>query len=254
MTDSPATTAFYDRIGLNYAPKRRPDPRLARELHAALGPVTSVVNVGAGAGSYEPTDRMVIAVEPSQTMLGQRPPGSAPAIQGVAEKLPLAGGSFDAGMAVFTIHHWRDLEAGLSELMRVARKRLVLLTMDAGVLADHWFVTDYAPEVLDVHLSAFPTLERLTSLLPGAAVSSWEVPADCSDLFHAALWARPELHLDPAVRAASSVWHQMSADVVERAIGSLRADLESGRWDQRHGELRSRLALDVGVRVVTVDL
>lgn len=247
-------TTAYDEIGVDYAPKRRPDPRLARRLFAALGPALSVVNVGAGAGSYEPADRFVIGIEPSQTMLDQRPPNSAPAIRAVAEKLPLADRSVDAAIAVFTIHHWHDLRAGLDELQRVARDRLVLVTVDPDVVARHWFVTYYAPEIVSHHLGGFPTIGQLTSDLPTAAVSTWAVPADCSDLFFVALWARPELYLDAGVRAATSVWHQLPAHIAERSIRSLRADLESGRWDQNHGHLRARTTHDVGVRVITVDV
>ena len=247
-------TAAYDDIGVGYAPKRRSDPRLARQVRAALGSASSVVNVGAGAGSYEPVDRFVVAVEPSHTMLQQRAPDSASAIMGVAEELPLADRSVDAGMAVFTIHHWSDLEAGLYELKRVARHRLVLVTIDPDVLSRHWIVTDYAPEIMDGHGATLPTFRQLESLLPGATSSPWLVPADCSDLFFVALWARPELYLEPEVRAATSVWHLLPPDVVERAIASLRSDLESGRWDRRHGHLRARPCLDVGVRLVTVHL
>ena len=246
--------ALYDRIGADYAPVRRPDPRLARRVRAALGSASSVVNVGAGAGAYEPTDRWVAAVEPSRTMVRQRPSGAAPPVIGVAERLPLADRSVDAAMGVFTIHHWNDLAAGLVEMTRVARRRLVLVTVDPDALSRQWFVAEYAPEIMDEHAASMPALDRLTSLLPGAETSAWAVPANCTDLFFLALWARPELYLDPAVRAATSVWHQLSSEVATRSIERLRTDLESGRWDERHGELRARSDLDVGVRIVTLDL
>jgi hypothetical protein len=157
-------------------------------------------------------------------------------------------------MAVFTIHHWHDLKVGLDELKRVARHRLVLVTIDPDVLARHWMVSDYAPEIMDSHGAMMPTLNQLQAVLPGATLSTWDVPADCRDLFFVALWARPELYLDDAVRAATSVWHLLQPDVVARSIERLRADLASGRWDHRHGDLRSRPALDVGVRLIIVDL
>lgn len=246
--------ATYDTMGRGYAPVRRPDPRLAAVIEAALSDGASVVNVGAGAGSYEPDNRWVAAVEPSAVMLAQRPSEGAPAVQAVAERLPFRTSSVDAAMTVISIHHWTDLGAGLAEMVRVARRRVVVVTIDTDVVAGHWMVQDYAPEMLDIHGSAFPTLAELCGLLPGASVTAWPVPADCTDGFLAALWSRPEAYLDPAVRAASSAWHQLADAVVERIVRDLADDLATGRWDDRHGHLRRAQALDIGVRIVTADL
>ncbi len=245
--------AAYDTMGRGYAPVRRPDRRLAAAIHAELGRGTSVVNVGAGAGSYEPDDRVVVAVEPSAVMLAQRPVAAGPAVQGVAEHLPVATGGADAAMTVISVHHWSDLEAGLTEMVRVARRRVVVVTIDDDLIADLWMVRDYAPELLEIH-SAMPTMDELRGLLPGARVTPWPVPADCTDGFLAALWSRPEAHLDPAVRAASSAWHQLPGAVVDRIVSALTGDLASGRWDERHGHLRTQATLDVGVRIVAADV
>lgn len=245
---------LYDSIGSGYAPFRRPDPRLALAIQSALGQPSSIVNVGAGAGSYEPSDCSVFAVEPSRTMIRQRPAGAAQAVCAIAEALPLAGRCVDAALAVFTLHHWADLLTGLKELKRVARQSIVLVTIDPRQLARHWLVAEYVPEAMEHHAATFPSIARLGELLPGARVVSWEIPADCSDMFFVALWARPEAYLDPAVRAATSVWHQLPAGVSDRALERLRVDLESGEWDARHGHLRSLGTLDVGLRLVVADV
>jgi SAM-dependent methyltransferase len=249
-----APEAVYDSIGACYAPLRRPDARLTRALRAALGPAESIVNVGAGAGSYEPPDCDVVAVEPSVTMIRQRQAEAGPAVRGIAEALPLSDGCVDAALAVFTIHHWTDVANGLDDLVRVARQRIVLLTMDPSHLEQHWVIAEYAPEIMDAHVAAFPSIAWLLEVLPSPRTVEWEVPADCSDLFMAALWARPEAYLHPAIRSATSVWHQLPAAVADRAIERLRADLAAGTWDARHGDLRRTSALDVGVRIVVADL
>lgn len=244
----------YDRIGLNYSEVRRSDARFEAAIWRALGNAKSVVNVGAGAGSYEPPDLDVIAVEPSPVMIAQRPRSAARAIVGVAEQLPLADKSIDAAMAVLSIQHWQDVDRGLGELLRVARRAIVLVTIDVDVLADLWLVRDYLPEALEYHARAFPTIDHLLSVLPCAKAEVLAVPCDCADGFLAALWGKPEAHLDPRVRRASSVWHQLPAAVVDRALERLRRDLDSGRWDERYGELRSRRTMDVGLRIVRAEL
>ena len=244
----------YDRMGIEYSAVRRADPRIERAIWDALGDARSVLNVGAGAGSYEPPDREVIAVEPSPVMIAQRPPEAAPAIQGVAEALPLADKSVDATMGVFTMQHWQDVDRGLAEVRRVTRKRVVLLTLDLDVTADVWLPRDYLPEIVEHDRRAFPTLDRLASLLPNLEVETVPVPADCTDGFCIALWGRPEAHLDPDVRRASSTWHQMPEAAIERGLNQLRHDLESGEWDRRYGHLREQDELDVGLRLVTAEL
>lgn len=246
--------ASYDTIGRGYSEGRLPDVRIASVIWNALGDASSVVNVGAGAGSYEPQDRTVIAVEPSEVMIAQRAAGAAPAIQASAEALPLGDDSVDAAMAVLTLHHWDDVERGLAELIRVARQRVVLVTMDVEVVAEQWIVRDYLPETLVAHATGFPSIRGLLAVLPRATVAVIPVPGDCTDGFMAAFWARPEAHLDPTIRAASSAWHQLPSETVDRALERLREDLASGEWDQRYGDLRLRPTLDVGLRLICADL
>lgn len=245
--------ATYDRIGHGYTELRQPDPRIAAHVEAALGGARSVVNVGAGAGSYEPADRDVTAVEPSDVMIAQRPPGSAPVVKASAEALPFEADSFDAAMAMITVHHWPDHRAGLAEMTRVARQRVLILTFDPEPLAGLWLVRDYFPRAFDVHLNAMPPIDELLSQLPGAVAAPVPVPRNCSDGFFCALWDRPEMHLDPVVRRCSSVWHELPEDY-EDGLAALQADLESGRWDERYGHLREVDELDVGVRLIVAEL
>jgi len=248
------STPTYNRMGLNYTDFRQPDPRIEAAILAALGDAHSVVNVGAGAGSYEPTDREVIAIEPSPVMIAQRPPGTAPALESIAESLPLDDKSVDAAMGVLTVHHWPDLEAGLAEMRRVARRRIVLLTLDADAASNVWLIEDYFPEAGSMDRDVMPSQARIRVNLPGAAIEPVPVPRGCLDAFSSALWDRPEWLLDPEVRRASSIWHRMPADAAKRGLERLRADLESGRWDEKHGHLRSLPELDVGLRLVRAEL
>ena len=248
-----SSDALYDRIGRGYSPIRRADPRFAAAIREALGDARSVVNVGAGAGSYEPRDLEVTAVEPSAVMIAQRPPGSAHAVQASAEKLPFSDGSFDAAMAIVTIHHWRDADAGLAEMLRVARRRVVVVTFDYRVRAEQWLVRDYLPELAPA-LASNPTIARVCAALPGATVEVLPAPRDCTDRMFATLWARPEHHLDADVRAGTSTWGGVTPDVAERALAALRHDLESGAWDARHGHLRTLPELDVGLRLIRAEV
>jgi SAM-dependent methyltransferase len=242
--------ALYDRIGVGYAAIRKPDPRLAARIWRALGDARRIVNVGAGTGSYEPPDRDVVAVEPSTEMIAQRPPGSAPVVQASAEALPFEDGAFDAAMAILTMHHWADWRRGLAELTRVAPARVVLVTFDLDVAADFWLVRDYLPEAGELDRASFPSIVTLTEELGGATVDVLRLPSDCSDRMFAGLWARPEEYLDPTVRAGSSVWHRLPVETVDAAVARLRADLESGAWDARHGALRTTPEWDTGLRLV----
>jgi SAM-dependent methyltransferase len=187
-------------------------------------------------------------------MLAQRPSGAAPALQAVAESLPIANRAVDACLAVLTLHHWADPAAGVAELVRVTRRRIVLVTMDPARLARFWLLRDYLPEALAAHAGLFPSIRDLCRLLPGAAVRGLPVPRDCTDGFMAAYWGRPEAYLDPEVRAASSPWHQAPPPAVARAIGRLRADLASGSWDRWYGHLRFLTQFDVGLRIVRSEL
>lgn len=240
----------YDLLGRGYARTRRPDPRIAKRIEAGLGEARAVLNVGAGAGSYEPAEREVTAAEPSGEMIAQRPAGSAPVVQASAEALPFADDSFDAAMAVLTAHHWEDLEAGLAEMRRVSRERIVIVTFDHLALADLWIPRDYFPAMLGLKRRAGATSGELAERLSDASVSPIAVPRDCTDLFFAALWARPEMLLDDEVLRPMWVWQSIPEQAREEGRRRLVADLESGAWDERYGRLREQGELDVGLRLV----
>jgi SAM-dependent methyltransferase len=242
----------YDTIGTGYAARRHEDPALRALIHGALGDARTVLNVGAGAGSYEPRDRHVIAVEPSDVMAAQRPRELAPAIRADARNLPLRDQSVDAAMAVITVHHWDDgRERGVRELRRVTRGPVVIVTFDAQVCGRMWLPADYLPEVAELDRQIFPGIDELRAWLGGTTrVHTVPVPADTPDWTFGAFWAHPERVLDPAARAATSGFARMEPEVVTRAVAAVDEDLRSGAWDQRHGHLRSLAELDVGLRVV----
>lgn len=248
------TDAAYDELGRGYARVRQEDPRIAARIDAALGDARSVVNVGAGAGSYEPPGREVLAVEPSAEMIAQRPPGAAPVVQAGAEALPFGDDSFDAAMAVLTVHHWADRDAGLTELVRVARRRIVAVAFDPEALADLWIVRDYFPAMLALKRPAPGTSSSLAEALPGTEVRALPIPRDCRDLFFAALWARPELLFDEEVVRPMWVWQSISPEDRRSGRERLAADLRSGEWERRLGHLRELDELDVGLRLVVAEL
>lgn len=235
------STALYDRIGKGYAKFRRAEPRIANRIEHALGDARTVVNIGAGTGSYEPDG--AIAVEPARTMIDQRVTGNT-VVQGVAEALPFADDTFDVALAVITIHHWPDLQAGLAELRRVARRQ-VIVTFDPVVHHDHWLIADYVPEVAD--LAALPPIDSLG----GSSSEIIEVPWDCTDGFLVAYWRQPEVVLDKLVRAATSGLSLIEPRIVDAAMVRLADDLRSGEWTRRYGHLLERETLDVGLRIVT---
>ena len=239
----------YDRIGRGYANTRQADPRIAARIEAALGDAESVVNVGAGTGSYEPVDRDVIAVEPSREMIAQRRPGAAPAICGSAERLPLPDDAADAAMTILSVHHWGDPEGGIREMRRVARQRIVLVTYDPDWLQRLW-QCDYVPQIAADDAERFPALDALLDWLGGGAVETVPVPSDCGDLFLGALWARPELVLVDKIRASTSGFARMDNVQERAAVAKLGADLKSGAWDERYGHLRGMDELDVGLRLL----
>jgi SAM-dependent methyltransferase len=238
---------LYDRIGAGYKAHRRPDPRIGAAILHALGPAGSVVNVGAGAGSYEPTDRPVVAVEPSPTMIRQRPPGSAPVVQASATALPFRDGAFDAALAVLTVHHWPDRARGLGELQRAARDRAVILTWEPDA-ARFWLVDDYFPALAALDRPIFDTLDDLRRILGPVEIQPLPIPHDCVDGFLGAHWRRPHAYLDPAVRGAISTFSKIGD--VEPGLSRLRSDLADGTWLRRHGHLLERDALDLGYRLV----
>ncbi len=239
----------YERHGRGYADRRRADPRIAARVHAGLGDARTVVNVGAGAGSYEPTDRWVLAVEPSARMRAQRPPGSAPAIDARAEALPLDDGAVDAAMACATIHHWQPPEAGLAELRRVARGRVVVLTFDLDGHPE--WILDYLADGVRIERPRLLPIDAVAAALGGRTfVERVPTPADCADGFVEAFWNRPEAFLDAGVRAAQSTWSLLGPEAERRIVERLRADLESGAWDAAHGHLRKAASFDGSVRLV----
>ena len=235
----------YDTIGLNYADLRRPDPRIAALIECALGGAETVLNVGAGTGSYEPSGRRVIALEPSATMIAQRPVGAAPAIQGHAEAPPFPDDSFDAAMAVLTVHHWSDQPQGLRELRRVARGPVAVLTFDP--LARPW-LTDYLPELAVLDEAQMPAIGDYARHLGPVDIQPVPVPRDCSDGFLYAYWARPAAYLDPRIRTGSSSFWKLPA--AQAGLARLERDLASGAWHERHGHLLEQNALDVGYRLI----
>lgn len=241
--DGSAGDADYGAIGGGYADHRRPDERIAAMITEALGLSRTVLNVGAGAGSYEPPDLDITAVEPSASMREQRPAHLRPAVDAVAEDLPFADDSFDAAMATFSVHQWSDFEAGLREMRRVARGPVVILTCDPDLVREFWLYA-YAPAVLDTEARRYPSIETIARTLDGqVSVRPVPIPADCTDGFNEAYYARPERLLDPAARQACSAWSFVADDEREGYVDALRRDIDSGAWDRRYGSLRQQPVL-----------
>lgn len=240
-------SAAYDTIGVNYADLRRPDPRIEARIRAALGSAQSILNVGAGSGSYEPSGRQVTAVEPSMEMIRQRTQSSGPAIQGHAEDLPFDDDAFDASMAVLTVHHWSDKAKGFGEMRRVTRGPVVILTFDP----DHrgaW-LNDYFPALVALDDGQMPRMTDYEAWLGPVTIATVPVPHDCVDGFLYAYWRRPAAYLDPRIRAAmSSFW---KLDNIDDGLANLSRDLETGAWAERHADLLDREACDIGYRLVT---
>jgi len=250
FSDGSAGDADYGRIGTGYARIRQPDPRIAQQFHAAFGDARTVLNVGAGAGSYEPTDRDVTAVEPSASMRAQRPSSLSEAIDATAETLPFDDDSFDASMASVTIHQWPDHEAGLRGMRRVTTGPVVILTFDPAPPV-HWWIDDYVPELLAVEARRMPAIDRVAAAVGDVTeVQTVFVANDCIDGFGQAFYGRPERLLDPEVRRAMSAWSFLDDGVVDRFVAALSTDLESGAWDARYGSFRELETFDVGMRLV----
>lgn len=248
--DGSAGDADYGRIGEGYSSYRQPEPAIAAAIVAALGATRTVLNVGAGAGSYEPVDREVTAVEPSRSMREQRPPRLPRAIDAVAEKLPFPDRSFDASMATYSVHQWSDLRAGLAEMRRVTRGPVLVLTCDPLAL-DRFWLRDYAPEVTAVEASRYPPIEAICEALGEATeVRHVAIPLNCRDGFNEAYYGRPERLLDERARRACSGWSFVSREAVARFEAELRRDLDSGEWDRRHGSLRTQPSFDGPLRLI----
>jgi hypothetical protein len=249
MTTPPATTPVYDTIGASYNTTRRADPRLEQIIWAALGDSNTVLNVGAGTGAYEPPDRCVVAVEPSATMRQARPPEAAPCLAAIAESLPFDDASFGTVMAILTVHHWSDYRAGLAELRRVARQRVLILHWDQKILDQLWLAR-YFPEAFAFDRRRSPSLDDVRAGLgPGTQVIPLLVPHDCQDGFGAAYWRRPRAYLDPAVRAGISMLAQTEHQRAD-GLNRLRHDLDDGTWAARHQTLLDQPEHDCGYRLI----
>jgi SAM-dependent methyltransferase len=242
----------YDRIGTIYARHRRPDPRIAQQIERALGDAVTILDVGAGTGSYEPSDRRVVAAEPSTVMISGRPPGSAPVVRSVAESLPFESGSFDAVLAIFTVHHWASPRIGLKEIARVGR-RVVILHFDEAVHSRLWLFTDYLPECNSLPSARPLDPGQVATEIRANRIETVPVPGDCTDGFNWAYWKRPEQLLDPDVRACISMLALLDEDLVASRMEMLRADLADGTWQQRHGHLLALDSVDAGLRLVIRD-
>jgi SAM-dependent methyltransferase len=240
----------YEKDGGSYSEHRKTDPRIESLVHTALGDAARVINVGAGAGSYEPTDRYVVAVEPSARMRAQRPLDRVPAIDAAAESLPFDDGAFDAAMAMVTVHQWSDSEAGLRELRRVATGPVVILTFDREALSRFW-LADYVPELIEAESHRYPPLDWIAEQLGGATnIVEMEVPIDCSDGFTEAFYARPEKFLEVGVRRSQSAWGFVDDTVEARAVAQLEADLGDGSWHSRYGHLLSEPTFPSSLRLI----
>ena len=240
------TTTLYDSIGGHYRDYRRPDQRIAAVLSRGLAGARAIVNIGAGVGSYEPRDRNVVAVEPSWVMISQRVGCTHPLVQARAEALPFRDDTFDCATALLTIHHWSDIEKGLQEALRVARQRLVLFTWIG--FTNHFWLLDYLPQIKLIDEPMFPSIEQLSSWLGPVRAISVPIPHDCTDGFLCAYWRRPEAYLDEGVRGAISTFSRVRD--VEGGLDKLKADLASGLWHQRYGNLLQREEIDFGYRMV----
>lgn len=244
--------ALYDEIGIGYKNLRQPDPRIATVIENALGDAVSIINVGAGAGSYEPRHAEVVAVEPSIAMIRQRPLTAAPVVQATAEHLPFADDSYDAALAILTVHHWPDRRKGIAELTRVAREKVVILTFDPAETCKFWLVQDYFPEIAEIDYDSLPDIDAIVNEFARATVSSIPIPSDCRDGFLGAYWQRPHVYLEKPVRDAISVFSKL-ADV-ETGLERLQNDIVSGVWLQKYGYLGGMKTLDVGYRLILAEL
>jgi SAM-dependent methyltransferase len=244
---------IYDAIGSTYTTTRRPDRRIGAHITSALADAQTVINVGAGAGSYEPP-QTILAVEPSSVMIRQRPASAAWVVQARAEALPVADDAADAVMALLTVHHWADIKAGIAELRRIARRRIVILTWDPRVFETFWLVSEYLPQAAAFDEARAVPVDRLSALLGGARVEPVPVPHDCTDGFGAAFWRRPEAYLDPTVRSGISMLAQTGDTSLQPGLDRLATDLESGRWHERHRDLLEREDFDAGYRLLIANL
>jgi SAM-dependent methyltransferase len=243
---------IYDIIGEGYNLHRKTDSAIFSQILTALSGSETVLNIGAGTGCYEPA-KCTLAVEPSLKMIAQRSLASAYCVQGVAERLPLADKSFDGSLASLTIHHWSDIAAGLREMSRVTRKRIVIVTWDPEFDDNFWLTRDYLPGILELDKPRFPTIAMLEKILGGVEVQAVPIREDCQDGFIAAYWKRPAAFLDPLIQRANSAMAQLDRAIVQRGIDRLRDDLKTGRWLLRNAELHKLSSVDLGHRLIISD-
>lgn len=237
---------LYDKIGTRYSQYRKPDSRIEAAILREIGDRQRILNLGAGAGAYEPADRDVVALEPSAVMISQRSANTAPVVQGQAECLPFKDNSFDIALAILTIHHWSDLEKGLHEALRVAQKKLVLLTW-IGFVEDFWLV-DYLPQIKEIDAQLFPSIAGLEQILGPVRVVPIPIPYDCTDGFLCAYWRRPHFYLDETARSAISTFARIKN--IQEGLRRLEKDLESGLWQNRYQRLLNKMSMDFGYRLL----
>ncbi len=242
---------IYESIGRDYRKRRQPDPRIAQQIHRALGDAVTVCNIGAGTGSYEPTDRQVTAVEPSRTMICQRT-SDCPVICCTAEDLPFADNEFDAAMTLLSVHHWQDPERGLSEMRRVSRRQVVF-TFDPELQDEFWLVRDYIPQMDEFERQRATPVQTIADCLGAERIESVPIPWDCTDGFQAAYWRRPAEYLDADVQSTISTLAQLPADVVADGLARLARDLESGQWSKRYASLLDQEEMDFGYRLIIAE-
>ena len=244
----------YDKIGTGYSLTRKPDPRISQRINAALGNCRSIINVGAGSGSYEPPGKGVIAIEPSATMIDQRALDSAPVVQGVAEQLPFADKTFDAALACLTIHHWEKSGSGLAEMRRVARNRIVIFTWDQDIWESFWLIRDYFPCVNELDRPRAVAIRDIIAELGHCQILEVPIPHDCLDGFHGSFWRRPHAYLDSRIRSGISTYALMQPEDLEEGLQRLAADLDSGAWETRHSALLGLEEADLGYRLIVAQL
>jgi SAM-dependent methyltransferase len=238
----------YDKIGNTYVVERCPDPRIEEKIHQKISRARSVLNIGAGTGSYEPKDKAVVSLDPSILMLRKRPPGSAPCVLGEAEKLPFKNSTFDCAMALLTIHHWSDWKNGISEALRVSRSHVVILTWDPNH-EGFWLTQDYLQDIAKADSEKFPSMAALESMFRDILVESIMIPSDCTDGFMGAYWQRPDAYLDHSKRASIS---SLALNPNFAGLEKLRREISSGEWEKKYGHLRNQSELDVGYRLLVI--
>ncbi len=246
------TAYCYDIQKVKYTANRQTDPAIAQLINNALGNAKTVLNVGAGTGSYEPTDRIVTAVEPSEVMRAQRSPEKVPAIAAYADNLPFDENSFDASMALLTIHHWPDIKKGLIEVKRVTKDVVVIMTFDPETVGRFW-LADYCPDMIEIDNARFPKIDFITTVFGGnSEVVPVPIPINCADGFNEAFYARPEAFLEESVRRSQSFWDFLPREAEEKAVSLLKADLDSGKWDEQYGYLRDQKEFNGSLRLVAL--